>query len=36
MKDIDAILKRCVTRPVSPDFMAPPLQRAGEKRRSAA
>ena len=26
-KDIDAILKRCVTDPVSPQFMAPPLTR---------
>jgi aryl-alcohol dehydrogenase-like predicted oxidoreductase len=36
MKDIDAILKRCVTSPVSPDFMAPPLRRDGEQPRSAA
>ncbi len=36
MKDIDAILKRCVTSPVSPEFMAPPLRRIGERRRSAA
>lgn len=27
MRDIDAILKRCVTDPVSPEFMAPPITR---------
>jgi len=36
MRDIDAILKRCVTSPISPEFMAPPLRRASEKRLSAA
>jgi aryl-alcohol dehydrogenase-like predicted oxidoreductase len=36
MKDIDAILKRRVTSPVSPEFMAPPLRRASEQQRSAA
>jgi aryl-alcohol dehydrogenase-like predicted oxidoreductase len=36
MRDIDAILKRCVTSPISPEFMAPPLRRASEERPSAA
>ena len=26
-RDIDAILKRCITDPVSPEFMAPPVRR---------
>jgi aryl-alcohol dehydrogenase-like predicted oxidoreductase len=36
MKDIDAILMRCVTDPVSPEFMAPPSRRDTEQLRSAA
>ena len=36
MKDIDAILNRCVTSPVSPEFMAPALRRDNEQRRTAA
>jgi aryl-alcohol dehydrogenase-like predicted oxidoreductase len=35
-RDIDAILKRCVPDPVSPEFMAPPLTRPVEPERSAA
>jgi len=26
-REIDAILERCITDPVSPEFMAPPLKR---------
>ena len=35
-RDIDAILKRYVVDPVSPEFMAPPLKRPTERRLSAA
>jgi hypothetical protein len=34
--EIDAILKRCVTDPVSPEFMAPPRKRPVERTLSAA
>jgi aryl-alcohol dehydrogenase-like predicted oxidoreductase len=34
--EIDAILKRCVTEPVSPEFMAPPLVRPAERELSKA
>jgi aryl-alcohol dehydrogenase-like predicted oxidoreductase len=35
-REIDAILRRCVADPVSPQFMAPPLRRPVERGRSAA
>ncbi len=35
-RDIDAILKRCITDPVSPEFMAPPVTRPRERSRSRA
>jgi aryl-alcohol dehydrogenase-like predicted oxidoreductase len=35
-RKIDAILKRCVPDPGSPEFMAPPLKRPVEGERSAA
>jgi len=34
-REIDAILKRCVTDPVSPSFMAPPVTRPAERELSA-
>jgi aryl-alcohol dehydrogenase-like predicted oxidoreductase len=34
--EIDAILKRCITDPASPAFMAPPVARPVERKRSAA
>jgi hypothetical protein len=34
--EIDAILKRCITDPASPAFMAPPVARPVEHQRSAA
>jgi len=34
--EIDAILKRCITDPVSPSFMAPPVTRPLEHQPSAA
>jgi aryl-alcohol dehydrogenase-like predicted oxidoreductase len=34
--EIDAILKRCITDPVSPSFMAPPVTRLVERKLSAA
>ena len=34
--EIDAILKRCITDPVSPSFMAPPVARPMEYQSSAA
>ena len=36
MRKIDAILKRCITDPVSPAFMAPPLKRPAEALGAAA
>jgi aryl-alcohol dehydrogenase-like predicted oxidoreductase len=36
MKEIDAILKRCIANPISPEFMAPPLWRDSERQLSAA
>jgi aryl-alcohol dehydrogenase-like predicted oxidoreductase len=33
---IDAILKRCIKDPVSPEFMAPPLKRPAEREMTAA
>jgi aryl-alcohol dehydrogenase-like predicted oxidoreductase len=35
-REIDAILERCITDPVSPSFMAPPVARPVERKRSAA
>jgi aryl-alcohol dehydrogenase-like predicted oxidoreductase len=35
-RDIDSILRRCVTDPVSPAFMAPPLTRPKEPQRLSA
>jgi len=35
-RDIDAILKRCIKDPVSPEFMAPPLSRSLEREPFAA
>jgi aryl-alcohol dehydrogenase-like predicted oxidoreductase len=35
-RDIDAILKRCVMDPVSPEFMAPPVTRPVERQLSPA
>jgi aryl-alcohol dehydrogenase-like predicted oxidoreductase len=35
-REIDAILERCITDPVSPSFMAPPVTRPGEHQASAA
>ena len=35
-REIDAILKRCITDPVPPSFMAPPVTRPVEARHSAA
>jgi aryl-alcohol dehydrogenase-like predicted oxidoreductase len=35
-RDIDAILKRCIQDPVSPEFMAPPLTRPVEREPFAA
>jgi aryl-alcohol dehydrogenase-like predicted oxidoreductase len=35
-REIDAILDRCITDPVSPSFMAPPVTRPVEDRISAA
>jgi aryl-alcohol dehydrogenase-like predicted oxidoreductase len=35
-RDIDAILKRCVRDPVSPEFMAPPVTRPREQPRATA
>jgi len=35
-KDIDAILDRCIKDPVSPEFMAPPVQRPREARAASA
>jgi aryl-alcohol dehydrogenase-like predicted oxidoreductase len=35
MKAIDAILARCITDPVSPEFMAPPLRRESEQPSAA-
>lgn len=32
-RDIDAILERCITDPVSPDFMAPPEKRPSASQR---
>jgi hypothetical protein len=34
--EIDAILKRCITDPASPAFMAPPVARPVERKRLAA
>jgi aryl-alcohol dehydrogenase-like predicted oxidoreductase len=34
--EIDAILKRCIQDPVSPEFMAPPLRRPAERELSMA
>jgi aryl-alcohol dehydrogenase-like predicted oxidoreductase len=34
--EIDAILKRCITDPVSPSFMAPPMIRPKQQERLAA
>jgi aryl-alcohol dehydrogenase-like predicted oxidoreductase len=34
--EIDAILKRCITDPVSPSFMAPPVTRPADRELSAA
>jgi aryl-alcohol dehydrogenase-like predicted oxidoreductase len=31
MSEIDTILKRCISRPISPEFMAPPLVRPAER-----
>jgi diketogulonate reductase-like aldo/keto reductase len=33
-KEIDAILKRCIKDPVSPEFMAPPLVRPREQAQA--
>jgi len=33
-REIDAILRRCVTDPVSPEFMAPPTTRPQQQRRA--
>jgi len=35
-REIDAILERCITDPVSPSFMAPPATRPMEPRLSVA
>jgi Aldo/keto reductase family len=35
-REIDAILKRCIKDPVSPEFMAPPLTRAVERELATA
>jgi hypothetical protein len=34
--EIDGILKRCVTDPASPEFMAPPIRRPVEPERRSA
>jgi hypothetical protein len=34
--DIDAILGRCITDPISPAFMAPPVTRPAKRELSAA
>jgi hypothetical protein len=36
LREIDAILERCITDPVSPSFMAPPATRPVEHRLSVA
>jgi aryl-alcohol dehydrogenase-like predicted oxidoreductase len=33
-KEIDAILKRCIADPISPEFMAPPSTRPAELERT--
>jgi aryl-alcohol dehydrogenase-like predicted oxidoreductase len=35
-REIDAILKRCITDPVSPSFMAPPVARPVERKLAVA
>jgi aryl-alcohol dehydrogenase-like predicted oxidoreductase len=35
-REIDAILKRCIVDPVSPEFMAPPLTRPVERELPTA
>ena len=35
-KDIDAILDRCIKKPVSPEFMAPPVKRPREAENAPA
>jgi aryl-alcohol dehydrogenase-like predicted oxidoreductase len=35
-REIDTILQRCITDPVSPKFMAPPVKRAMERQPAAA
>jgi aryl-alcohol dehydrogenase-like predicted oxidoreductase len=35
-REIDAVLKRCIKDPVSPEFMAPPTKRPVEREGSAA